>query len=233
MKGDIDLLTTTDKKCEDTIKKLIKKHFPSHTILAEESSADGRIDTAPANYKWIIDPIDGTTNFYHSFPQCCTSIGIEKDGEIIMGGIIDPMRDELFFAEKGKGARLNGKRIRVSSHKKLSDSLLITGFPYDRRKRIDFYLRFLKVFIMQCHGVRRMGAAALDFCYIACGRADGYWEYNLKPWDVAAGSLIVEEAGGKVTDFKNKAFNVYQSELLASNGIIHSEMIKVIQKHLK
>ncbi|MFH1384840.1 MAG: inositol monophosphatase family protein [Candidatus Omnitrophota bacterium] len=234
-KGEIDLLTVTDKQVEKRVTHLVKKSFPTHEVLAEEASE--KKDTAlciPAEYKWIIDPLDGTTNFYHSFPHVCTSIAIERNCTVIMGGVYDPLRDELFFAERGKGAFCNKKRLRVSGMTKLNTSLLATGFPYDRRKHADFYLSFLKAFMMHCHGIRRVGAAALDFCYVACGRLDGFWEFKLHPWDVAAGALIVEEAGGQVTDFGGKPFTIYGTETLATNGKIHREMIRVIkqlQKH--
>lgn len=224
-KGEIDLLTQTDKKVEEMIIRTIKKNFPAHSVLAEES---GRAEKK-SDYTWIIDPIDGTTNFYHSFPHVCTSIAVEKEGTIIAGGIYDPQRDELFFAEKGKGARLNGKKISVSDAPSLGQSLLVTGFPYDRRKRADHYLSFFKSFMMKTHGIRRLGSAALDYCYVACGRFDGYWEFKLKPWDVAAGSLILTEAGGSISDFHGKPFSIYESETLASNGKIHREMLRAIK----
>jgi myo-inositol-1(or 4)-monophosphatase len=233
-KSPIDLLTTTDKKVENTIIKLIRKNFPAHAILAEESGLSGDKKTIAhdrhASYKWIIDPIDGTTNFYHSFPHASISIAVEKDGDIIAGGVYDPLKDELFYAEKGKGARLNGKKIFVSSTPKLSDALLVTGFPYDRREKADYYLSFLKEFMMQTHGIRRLGSAALDYCYVACGRFDGYWEFKLKPWDVAAGSLILTEAGGSLSDFKGKPFSIYESETLASNGKIHAALVRTTKK---
>jgi myo-inositol-1(or 4)-monophosphatase len=222
-KSDIDLLTATDKKVEETIIKLIKKNFPEHDILAEESGTAGQRSA----FKWIIDPIDGTTNFYHTFPQVSTSIAVERDGIVIAGAVYDPMRDELFYAEKGKGARMNGKKIRVSETKKLGGSLLVTGFPYDRRKKADYYLGFFKAFMMKTHGIRRLGSAAMDYCYVACGRFDGYWEFKLKPWDVAAGSLILKEAGGKLSDFEGNKFSIYESETLATNAKIHAEMVKV------
>jgi myo-inositol-1(or 4)-monophosphatase len=224
-KGEIDLLTETDKKVEAQIIRIIQKDFPGHSVLAEESGTQER----KSAYTWIIDPIDGTTNFYHSFPHVCTSIAVEKNGTIIAGGIYDPQRDELFFAEKDKGARLNGKKISVSGARSLDESLLVTGFPYDRRKRADYYLSFFKAFMMKTHGIRRLGSAALDYCYVACGRFDGYWEFKLKPWDVAAGSLILAEAGGRITDFQGKPFSIYESETLASNGKIHTEMLRAIK----
>ena len=235
-KGEIDLLTVTDKLVEKTITKLIKKKFPGHFILAEESGhkdAPWRVSTHKDEYKWIIDPLDGTTNFFHSFPHVCTSIAVEKNGMIIMGGVYDPIRDELFFAERNKGAFLNKKRINVSRTRRLSQSLLITGFPYDRRRYAEYYLSFFRAFMMKCHGIRRAGSAALDFCYVACGRIDGFWEFKLHPWDVAAGSLIVEEAGGRVTDFAGKKYTIYGTETLASNGFIHNEMRRVIKNILK
>lgn len=228
-KGEIDLLTVTDKRVEQTIKRLIKKEFPSHCIVGEEYGNSCKGPKSPI-YKWIIDPIDGTTNFYHSFPQVSTSIAVEHSGTIIMGGVYDPLRDELYFAENGKGAFCNGKKISVSSIKSLRKSLLITGFPYDRRKYVDYYLSFFKAFMMKCHGIRRGGSAALDFCFVACGRIDGFWELKLHPWDVAAGSLIVKEAGGKVTDFSGNPYDVYGEQTLASNRLIHEEMRRVIKR---
>ena len=224
-KGEIDIVTAIDKKCEETIISIIKKKFPNHSILAEESGKD----TQTENYSWIIDPIDGTTNFFHSFPVVCTSIAVAHKNEIILGGIYDPLRDELFFAEKGKGAVMNGQPIKVSQTEKLDKSLLATGFAYDRRQHADYYLSYFKAFMLKTQGTRRAGAAALDLCYVACGRIDGFWEFKLKPWDVAAGKLIVEEAGGKISMFNGNTFDLFGNETLASNSKIHSEMIEIIQ----
>lgn len=237
-KGVIDLVTTTDKRVEKIVTQIIHAQFPTHTILAEESGHIHTIDSqdkknrAPV-YKWIIDPLDGTTNFFHSFPQVSTSIACEKDGIVIAGGVHNPLSNELFLAVKGKGARLNGKKIAVSEIPTLSSALLTTGFPYDRREHVDYYLSFMKAFMLKCHGVRRMGSAALDFCYVACGRIDGFWESKLHPWDVAAGSLILEEAGGTVSTFTKKTYDIYGTETLATNGKIHEAMRKVIRTTMR
>ena len=232
-KGDIDLVTLIDKKVENNIIKLIKKQFPNDLILAEESGVNPPKAKNSINARWIIDPIDGTTNFFHSFPQVCTSIAYEKNNKIQLAGVYNPIRDELFFAELNKGAKLNGKKIKVSNNKKLKDSLLTTGFPYDRRQYADYYLSFFKAFMMQSHGIRRVGSAALDLCYVACGRIDGFWEFKLKPWDVAAGSLILKEAGGKITDFNTNKYPLTAEETLATNSLIHKEMRNTILKHIK
>ncbi len=185
-------------------------------------------------YRWIIDPLDGTTNFAHGFPQVCVSIGLELEGSIILGGVYDPCRDELFWAEKGRGAflqtRKGTRRLRVSAVPRLTQALLITGFPYDRRERVDFYLSYLKAFMGKIQGIRRAGAAALDLCWVACGRVDGYWEWRLKPWDVAAGKIIVEEAGGRLSDFSGGPYDLYGDQTLASNGKIHGEMLAILRK---
>jgi len=222
-KNEINLVTQIDKKSESLIVSMIKKAFPDHSILAEESSPEGE-----SPLKWIIDPLDGTTNFVHSFPVCVPSIALEKNGEVVLGGVYDPFRDELFFAEKGKGAYLNKKPISVSTVSSLKDSMLGTGFPYDRRKNADYYLEIYKRFMIKAHGIRRVGAAALDLCYLACGRYDGFWELKLSPWDVAAGSLIIEEAGGKITDFSGNPYDIYGIETAASNSSLHSEILDTL-----
>lgn len=225
-KGEIDLLTVADKEAEATIIRVIRKAFPDHQILAEES---GHIMKSQADYKWIIDPLDGTTNYSHSFPIFCVSIGVEHQDEIIMGGVYNPFAKEYFFATKGKGALLNDKPIRVSSVDGLDRSLVVTGFPYDRRQHIDHYLGYIREFLLRSHGVLRIGAAALDLCSVACGRLEGFWEEKLHPWDVAAGILIVREAGGECTDFSGRASSSYDTSILATNGRIHQEMLEVLQ----
>ena len=195
--------------------------FPQHSILSEESEA---IEGSPQ--RWIIDPIDGTTNFAHTFPASCVSIGYEEEGQVLLGAVYDPFRDEMFFAEKGQGAYLNKNRIHVSQTKTLSHSLLATGFPYDRKEKVDIYLAIIKTFLLKTHDIRRVGAAALDLCYVACGRFDGYWEANIEAWDKAAGGLLVTEAGGKTSDYSGGPMTLKGRQNLATNGLIHDEMLK-------
>jgi myo-inositol-1(or 4)-monophosphatase len=228
-KSSINLVTWVDQAVDKLTRDIIQKRFPDHNFLTEEASPTRT--TSP--YKWIIDPLDGTTNYAHHYPQVCVSIGLEYKGQIILGGVYDPMRDELFWAEKGRGAWMEQggrrRRISVSHTRSLSRSLLLTGFPYDRIQRIDLYLSYVKAFMQKIQGIRRAGAAALDLCWVACGRVDGYWEWRLKPWDVAAGKLIVEEAGGRLSNFSGKPFEVYGEQTLASNGKIHKEMLQVMR----
>ena len=223
-KGAIDLVTEMDKRSEAVIIKEIKKKFPDHGIMAEESAE------FPARYgcRWIIDPLDGTTNYAHGLPVFCVSIGFEKAGKIILGVVYNPMLDEMFVAEKGCGARLNGKRIRVSGTGSLDASLLATGFPYDIRTTQKNNLDHFSAFAVRAQAIRRAGAAALDLCYVACSRFDGFWELKLKPWDTAAATLIIKEAGGRVTGFGNERFSIYGDECLASNGRIHGDMVDVL-----
>jgi len=222
-KGEIDLVTEIDCAAEKRIIKIISKAFPSHSFLCEESAATGQ-----SKHRWIIDPIDGTTNFAHSLPICSVSIAYEENGIIRMGGVYDPVREELFFAEKGKGAFLNGKKIKVSKTKKLNDALLATGFPYDRRKDPDKYLRVFREFLMQAQEIRRLGSAALDLCYVACGRFDGYWEAKLNPWDKAAGMLILKEAGGKLSDYSGNPLTLAEPTIVASNGSLHKAILQTL-----
>lgn len=224
-KGVVNLVTEADRLSEDAIIKIIQKEFPEHNILTEESKGyDNESD-----YKWIIDPLDGTTNYAHGFPVYCISIGLEKEGEIILGVIYNPVLDELFVAEKDRGAILNGKKIHVSTQRDLSKSLLATGFPYDIRESQVNNLDHFENFALRAQAIRRAGAAALDLCYLAKGIFDGFWELKLSPWDTAAGSLIVKEAGGKVTDFSGKRFSIYQKNILATNGKIHTQMMNVLK----
>jgi myo-inositol-1(or 4)-monophosphatase len=233
-KGEIDLITEIDLKSEQRIVKILKKEYPDHEILAEEGAGWNRPVVSEANlnaeYKWLIDPLDGTTNYAHGFPCFAVSIALERIGKVILGVVYEPLREEVFTAEKGKGAYLNKKRISVSKTKKISDSLLATGFAYDVHESLENNLNHFSNFTLRAQGVRRAGSAALDLCYVASGRFDGFWEMKLKPWDMAAGSLIVKEAGGKITDFKGGPFNIYSKEILASNGRIHGEMAKVLNR---
>ena len=220
-----NLVTEVDKKSESIIIDIIKSDFPDHNILSEEI---GAIETK-SGIRWIIDPIDGTINYAHGIPLCCISIGVEKDGEIILGSVFNPMSGEMFFAEKGKGAFLNDKKICVSSETIFKKSLLVTGFPYNTSTNPNKPVDIFGKFVMMDIPVRRLGSAALDLCWTACGRFDGFWEYNLNAWDTAAGYLMMLEAGGKITDFDGNDFSVYKPEILATNGNIHKEMLNIIK----
>ncbi len=219
-----NLVTEADHASEKAILEVIKKQFPDHQILAEET---GEI-IQDSTYKWIIDPIDGTVNFAHGIPLNCVSIGIEKDNEIVMAAVYNPHLNELYFAEKGQGATLNDKPIRVSQQTETLKACLVTGFPYTYINIPNGPLEIFDRFIRKGVPVRRLGSAAIDLCWVAAGRFDGFYEHKLEPWDSAAGFLIVEEAGGKVTDFDGNKFSVYQHRVLATNGKIHEEMLRVI-----
>lgn len=224
-KGVMNLVTDADRAAEQAIIARISTAFPTHPILAEEGGTSSGSD---ARYKWVIDPLDGTTNYTHTFPAFCVSIGLEIDGSIAVGVVFDPMRKELFVAEKGKGASCNGQAISVSRADTLSDALLVTGFSYDvRQDKTANNFDFFRGFVTRAQGVRRTGTAALDLCYVAAGRFDGFWEMKLAPWDVAAGSLMVTEAGGAISDFAGIPFSIYHDEVLASNGLIQKEMLRV------
>ena len=223
-KGHANLVTIADKKSEELIIGGILGRYPSHSILAEESGV-----TQPgASIQWIIDPVDGTTNYAHGYPFYCVSIAVEENGEVLCGCVYDPVRDEMFSAARGAGAYCNGERLQVSAVDQLSRALLITGFPYNFRERIETVIEQFRKFLVASQAVRRGGSAALDLCYIAAGRLDGFWELYLQPWDTAAGRIILEEAGGRLTDFKGKPFNIYEKEILASNGHIHEEMLAIL-----
>jgi myo-inositol-1(or 4)-monophosphatase len=224
-KGDIDLVTEADLASEALIIERIKSHFPKHAILAEESG-ETLID-GDSEWKWIIDPLDGTTNFAHGYPCFCVTIALERNGEVVIGVTYDPTRDELFSAERGRGASLNNKPIRVSGCEELSEALIVTGFPYDFKRREDF-ARHLTQFLLNSRGVRRDGSAAIDMAYVACGRFDGFWEEGLNAWDMAAGVLLIEEAGGQVSGYDGSQFNIYSPPILASNGLIHSQMSAIL-----
>ncbi len=225
-KGVLNLVTEMDKKAEALIISEIRKAFPSHSILTEESGKHA----GEEGYRWIIDPLDGTTNYAHGLPFFCVSIGFEAWGQVTHGVVYNPMLNELFYAQKGKGAYLNGKKITVSKIDNLNSSLLATGFPYDIRSSKNNNLVHFKKFALKAQAIRRAGSAALDLCYAACGRFDGFWEIKLKPWDTAAACLMVEEAGGRVTDFSGGPFDMDKPECLASNRLIHEEMLKVLNK---
>jgi myo-inositol-1(or 4)-monophosphatase len=224
LKGDINLVTEVDLASEKLILDAIASRYPRHQVLAEE----GGLGAITSEHRWIIDPLDGTTNFAHGYPCFAVSIALEYQGKVVLGVVYDPMRDELFAAELKAGASLNNRAIRVSSTAELMRSLLSTGFPYDIKTSNLTNLDHWSNFAMNAQALRRDGAAALDLCYVACGRYDGFWELSLSAWDTAAGALIVEEAGGRVTDFGGAEFSNYKPEIVASNGLIHSRMIEVL-----
>ncbi len=223
-KGEINLVTEVDKACEELIIKKIQGVFPQHDFLAEEGGGVRK----DSEYKWIIDPLDGTTNYAHGYPLFCTSIALEHKGQIVVGVVYDPNRNEIFSAEKGSGSFLNEKPIHVSKIDELEHSLLATGFAYNIRKAKNNNLDHFKKMLMVTQAIRRDGVAAIDLCYVACGRYDGFWELNLFPWDVAAGRIILDEAGGRVTTFSGKEFSIYDKEILATNSLIHAESIKIL-----
>ena len=219
-----NLVTEVDRSSEAAIVELLSTAFPDHHILAEEG---GEALRKPSNYRWYVDPLDGTTNFAHGFPMFCVSIGLEAEGKMILGVVYDPLRHELFEAQAGQGAFLNGERIQTSKVTDLKKALLVTGFPYDHIGRTE-NLPYFSRFALESQGVRRTGSAAIDLSYVAAGRIDGFWESGLKPWDIAAGSLLVTEAGGTITDFLGNPFSVQGTQTLASNGLIHQAMREVI-----
>jgi len=219
-KGEADLVTAADRKSETLIRERIREIWPEHDVLGEEEGLRG----TGSEYRWYVDPLDGTTNFAHGFPVFCVSMALQDKNETVAGVCYDPTRDELFAAERGKGAFLNDRAVQVSKTAKLAESLVGTGFPsHKRHKNPNIY--FYHQLTLRSHGVRRAGSAALDLCYVACGRLDGFWEFSLNPWDTAAGVLLVEEAGGRVTDFHGGPFQLNSRETVASNGVIHSELL--------
>ncbi|MGA9352722.1 MAG: inositol monophosphatase family protein [Terriglobales bacterium] len=223
-KGSADLVTIADRESEALILSRIREHFPSHDVMGEEGA---RIESG-SDYKWYVDPLDGTTNFAHGYPVFCVSLGVAFRAQLVAGVIYDPTRDEMFAAGKGTGAELNGVPIGVSSTGKLSESLVGTGFPsHKRHKNPNIY--FYHHLTLRSHGVRRAGSAALDLCNVAAGRYDGFWEFNLNPWDTAAGVLVVEESGGRVSDFAGGPFQIASHETLATNGHIHEELLAEFQ----
>jgi myo-inositol-1(or 4)-monophosphatase len=223
-KGVIDLVTPVDRESERIIVNTIQGQFPNHSILAEE---DTSVRGSDHECRWIIDPLDGTTNFAHGYPQFCISIAFEYRGTVVVGLVYDPVRQECFKAALGGGASLNGTPIHASSIAQLDKALLGTGFPYDRRELSHYYLSYFKTFMIRSQGIRRGGSAALDLCYVACGRFDGFWELKLRPWDTAAGALMVTEAGGTISDFSGNRFSIYGQQTLASNSLVHREMMEI------
>jgi len=223
-----NLVTEADHASEAAILSIIKKNFPDHQVLAEETGEH----IQDSNYKWIIDPIDGTVNFAHAIPLCCVAIAIEKDKKIIMSAVYAPVLNELYFAERGKGAWLNDEKISVSDETSVLKSCLVTGFPYTYINMPNGPLEVFGRLIKKGVPVRRLGSACIDLCWVACGRFDGFYEHKLEPWDSASGYLVVEEAGGRVTDHEGKDFSVYQHRIIATNGKIHDELLKWINNEL-
>jgi myo-inositol-1(or 4)-monophosphatase len=222
-----NLVTELDRKSEEIIIRTIRKRYPHHDFLAEESGSHKKV----SEFRWIIDPLDGTTNFTHGLPIFCVSIGLEVRGELSLGVVYDPNLEEVFAVEKGRGATLNGKPIRVSRTSRLEESLVVTGFPYDIKENPQNAVQHFTSFLVEAQAVRRLGSAALDLCYVACGRFDGYWEVFLNPWDMAAGVLLLQEAGGKWTDFRGFPSTIYHHNVLVSNGRIHEQMIEVLRRN--
>ena len=222
-----NLVTEADIAAENKIISIIKNNFPAHSLLTEESGEE----IHNSDYCWIIDPLDGTNNFYHKFPMFCVSIALYKKGKPLIGVVFDPLKNEFFYAEKNEGAYLNNKKIIVSSANRLNKSLLALGFYYERGLLMRKSLGQMKKFFYEnVHGIRRTGSAALDLCYTACGRFDGYWELKLNPWDYAAGSLILTEAGGRITDVQGKRYHLMMGNVAASNGKIHKCMIRILNQ---
>jgi myo-inositol-1(or 4)-monophosphatase len=238
MKGAIDPVTESDFQSQEIIIGAIRQAFPDHGLLAEEGRAGDTIDSPPgpaleitrsSPYRWIIDPLDGTVNFAHGFPMFCVAIALEAEGSLAYGVIYDPLRDELFEARKGQGAWLNGAAIKVSGVGRLERALLATGFPYDIRERLPETMARLGRMLGIAQGMRRAGSAALDMAYVACGRIDGFWEENLKPWDTAAGLLLIREAGGRLTTIGGGPYDITSADLVASNGNLHDQLLKRLQ----
>ncbi len=225
-KGAIDLLTIADIESEKTIIATIKERFPDHSLVAEES---GGIH-GDQDHCWIIDPLDGTTNFAHGLALFSVSIAYSFRGQVKLGIVLNPVSGELFTAVKGTGAKLNGRDIKVSGCPKIDDSLLVTGFPYNLPSVLEELMVRFKNCLLAAQGIRRLGSAALDLCFVACGRFDGFWEQNLKPWDTAAGWLVVEEAGGKVTDFDGGTYSPEKNQIIATNGLIHDQLLSILKK---
>ena len=229
-KGTIDLVTEVDVEVERMFRALVADRFPDHRILAEEFGA-GHEGRSSSPYCWIFDPVDGTTNYAHGMPIFCSSLALEIDGRIEVGAVYDPTRRELFTAERGGGARLNGVPLRVSAAEALIDSMLCTGFPYNVHAIVDEIVGLFGTFVGKARAVRRLGSAAIDLCYVAAGRLDGFWERLLSPWDIAAGALLVEEAGGRVSSFAGGPFDPRGGEIVASNGLIHEDLLATIAEY--
>ena len=228
-KGEIDLVTDVDFECERMCRAVVEERFPDHDVLAEELGAGPR-PARGSRWRWVFDPLDGTTNYAHGLPIFCASLGLEIDGRTEVGAVYDPTRQELFTAERGGGACLNGNRLTVSTTTRLIDALIVTGFPYDVHQHTGDLVDLFGAFLGRARAVRRLGSAALDLCYVAAGRFEAFWEQHLNPWDVSAGALIVEEAGGRVTGMDGSLFDAAAGHLVASNGTLHDEMLTVIRE---
>ena len=227
-KRDIDLVTEADLASKRLIVERVRSHYPRHAILSEEAGELRVAGEPESEWKWVVDPLDGTTNYAHGYPAFCVSIALARGPEIVVGVVYDPLRDELFAAERGGGATLNNRPARVSGVGDLNRALVCTGFPYDVRGR-DQFARHFGNFIMHAQSVRRDGAAALDLAYVACGRFEVFYEDGLRPWDVAAGSLLVEEAGGRVTRYDDSPLDIYSPPVVATNGLVHAAALRVLQ----
>jgi myo-inositol-1(or 4)-monophosphatase len=225
-KGTIDLVTDVDVAVERMFRGLIAARFPDHQVLAEEFGGDAAVPRGPC---WVFDPIDGTTNFAHGLPIFCSSLALEIDGTAEVAAVYDPNRRELFTAERGGGAFLNGRPLRVSATAQIVDAMLVTGFPYDVHTRIEEIVGLFGEFVGRARAVRRLGSAAIDLCYVAAGRMDGFWESDLKPWDIAGGALIVAEAGGRITNMDGNAFASRGRHVLASNGLLHDALLDIVR----
>lgn len=229
-KAAVDMVTEADKASEALIAERLRARFPDHDLLGEEGTRGAADIAAASPYRWVIDPLDGTTNFAHQYPAFCVSIAFEQRGEVLCGAVFDPWRDEMFSGVRGLGSFVNGERLRVSEAQTLRSALLMTGFPYNFREKIKPVMSQFEAFLIESQAVRRGGSAALDLCYTAIGRVDGFWEIELHPWDTAAGLVIAEEAGGRVTNFSGEPFTIYGKQILASNGRIHDEMVAVLRR---
>ena len=225
-KGAIDLVTEYDRRSEELVLRRLAERFPGSAVLAEESGAHARTSDSPL--RWIVDPLDGTTNFAHNYPFFAVSIAAELEGEVVAGAIYDPVRPEMFAAARGAGATRNGEPIHVSAIPRIEDALLVTGFPYDVRERPERLIPTFQAFLTRAQAIRRDGSATLNLAYLAMGRFDGFWEASLAPWDLAAGTLLVREAGGRVTNYRGEPFDLGAGEMLATNGALHAEMIEVL-----
>jgi myo-inositol-1(or 4)-monophosphatase len=225
-KGEIDLVTEVDNACEEAILGVLRERFPDHDIVTEETD----LARSGSRFVWFTDPLDGTTNFAHGYPFFCSSVALTIAGEVVAGAVYDPIKEELFTAERGAGAHLNGRPLRVSSASELLSSLLVTGFPYDLREDLSGKLKLFNRFMGEARAIRRDGAAALDLSYVASGRVDGFWEERLQPWDMMAGILLVEEAGGRVSRFDAAPLGLSADEILATNGVLHDRMLAVLRE---
>jgi myo-inositol-1(or 4)-monophosphatase len=228
-KGEVDLVTDVDLELEELIREAITRRYPEHMLLSEEGEQEEKAQEA--EYLWLVDPLDGTTNYVHGYPSFCVSLAMAHRGEILVGCVYDPLRNELFYAAKGEGATLNGAQIAVSETRSLISSLLSTGFPYERATLSDSNVSYLGKLINRIQGVRRSGSLALDLAYVAAGRLDGHWEFHVKPWDTAAGALMVEEAGGRISGVVGQGWSPFDDDVVATNGEIHEELLAALRQN--